>query len=86
MNIAGLAMTVVGAVVNLAGAAWTLCGFNPEDPRYKDEGLLYPGQQVSKAVSRLLRDQRRVSAVTVMGSTVLTVGAVLVFMAGVNGA
>ncbi|MDN5759525.1 MAG: hypothetical protein L0H59_13515 [Tomitella sp.] len=84
MNGIGLALTVVGAVVNLAGAAWMLCGFNPDSPRYTDDGPLYPGGQKSSVVPRLLQDQRRVAAVAVIGSTLLTVGAVLVFIAGVT--
>lgn len=81
MELVGLVITVIGAIVNLIGACLLLWGFDESNPRYVDDGMLYPGQQTSRVVPNLLHDQRRVAVLTVVGSTLLLAGAVLVVVA-----
>jgi len=73
---ATVVLGILGALVSLIGALWLLLGFSPGSERYTDDGMLYPGPQRSQVVPRLLRDQRRVSAVIVTGTALQLLAAV----------
>jgi len=74
-----LLLGVVGAAFNLVAAVWLVMGSNPESERYTDDGELYPGRQVSRVVPNLVRDQRKIAALVVIGSTLLLAAAGLAF-------
>jgi hypothetical protein len=74
-------LTVIGAAVNGAAAVWLLAASNPDNERYTDDGMLYPGRQRSQVVPALVRDQRKIAALTVLGTTILVVAAILEFAA-----
>jgi hypothetical protein len=57
---------IVAAVGSFAAALWLLLGFKPD--RYADDGMLFPGEQVSQVVPRRLQDQRNVAALAVVGA------------------
>jgi hypothetical protein len=52
----GAVLTVIGVVLNLAGALWLLVGFSPKNKRYT-EGVTWTG--ASPPIQNLLRDQGR---------------------------
>jgi hypothetical protein len=74
-----LVLTAIGAVLNVGAAVWLLAASNPDSERYTDDGMLYPGQQRSRVVPALVRDQRKIAALTVLGTTLLLVAAVVEF-------
>lgn len=76
MQITALVLALVGLVLTTAGSVWLLFGFSPTNPRYVDDGMLYPGNQRSKVIPNLLRDQRKVSALIVLGAAIQVVGGV----------
>ena len=75
-----LILTIVGALLNFYAAWWLVWSSKPDDPKYTDDGMLYPGRQVSKVVPALVRDQRRIGAVVLVGNSFLLAGAVLAFL------
>lgn len=77
MHAAGAILSVTGAAFSLGAAVWLLVGFDPENPRYSDEGPLYPGPQHSVVVGHLLADQRWTAAVAVVGATLQLAGIAL---------
>lgn len=81
MLIASLIITLAGAGLSLAGSAWLFLGFRPDDKRYTDEGMLYPGPQSSRVVSNLLRDQRRPAALVVAGGSLQLIAGVVALVA-----
>lgn len=81
MAIVALIVTLAGATFSVIGAFWLLFGFSPKNPRYTDDGGLYPGMQVSKVVPNLLADQRKVAALIAFGAAVQMVGGVLAILA-----
>jgi hypothetical protein len=80
-----LVLTVCGAALNAGAAVWLLSTSNPHSDRYTDDGMLYPGQQRSQVVPELVRDQRKIAALTVVGSTLLVMASVLAFLADSSG-
>jgi hypothetical protein len=76
MQALALWLAVAGCAVSAAGAVWLLLGFKPDNPRYLDDGMLYPGVQRSQVVPNLLKDQRWVAALVVLGSALQLLGAV----------
>ncbi|WP_087874113.1 hypothetical protein [Arthrobacter globiformis] len=70
-------LAVAGCGVSAVAAVWLLLGFKPNNPRYVDDGMLYPGVQRSQVVPNLLRDQRWAAALVVLGSSLQLMGAVL---------
>ena len=80
MTLAAVLLSALGATVSLVCAVWLLIGFNPSNPRYVDDGMLYPGPQQSKVLPNLLADQRKVSAFVVIGATLQLFGAVLTIL------
>lgn len=74
-------VTGIGTAVSLYGAGWLVWSSNPDDPRYTDDGLLYPGQQRSKVVPELVRDQRKVGIVVAAGNAIVLLGVFLSFLA-----
>ena len=77
METVGLWLAMAGCAVSAAGAVWLLVGFSPDNPKYLDDGPLYPGQQRSQVLPQLLRDQRGVAVLVVFGASVQLAGAVL---------
>jgi hypothetical protein len=80
MDLWPIITTVIGAALNFYAAWWLVKSSNPTDPRYTDDGMLYPGQQRSAVVPNLVRDQRRIGAVVAVGNTFLLVGATLAWL------
>lgn len=72
---------MVGCVLSVAAAVWLLVGFSPNNPRYVNDGPVFPGEQESKVLPQLLKDQRGVAAVVVLGASVQLTGAVLAILA-----
>jgi len=72
----GLWAAMVGGAISVTAAVWLLVGFSPNNPRYSNDGPLYPGMQRSLAVPQLLKDQRGVAALVVTGSSIQLLGAV----------
>lgn len=81
MTVAALVLTLIGLVVTTAGAVWLVFGFSPTNPRYVDDGQLYPGPQKSTVVPNLLRDQRKVSALVAFGAAIQVAGGVFAILA-----
>lgn len=73
----GLWSAVAGCAVSAVGAVWLLVGFSPNNPKYVDDGMLYPGVQRSQVLPQLLKDQRGVASLVVIGTTLQLGGAVL---------
>lgn len=67
---------MAGCAVSAAAAVWLLVGFSPTNPKYVNDGPLYPGDQRSQVLPQLLKDQRGVAAVVVIGAAVQLTGAV----------
>lgn len=74
MIIASLAVTVIGVAFSLAGSIWLLLGFSPNNPRYVNDGGLYPGEQTSTVVPNLLTDQRRPLGLVAIGGGLQVIG------------
>ena len=72
-----LVLTAAGACVTTTGALWLMFGFSPDKPRFKDDGLLYPGRQESKVVPSLLRAQRIPGGMTAIGAAIQLLAAVI---------
>lgn len=70
-------LAMSGCAVSVVAAVWLLVGFNPDNPKYVDDGMLYPGPQRSRVLPQLLKDQRGVAALVVLGASVQLAGAVL---------
>lgn len=70
-------LAMAGCAVSAGAAVWLLIGFSPDSPRYVDDGMLYPGAQRSQVLPRLLKDQRWVAALVVLGASLQLLGAVL---------
>lgn len=77
MQVVAGVVAVVGAVLTLGAAAWLFFGFKPDNPRYVEDGMLYPGEQTSTVVPNLLHDQRRATALALAGGAVQVVATVL---------
>ena len=77
MIITAAVVAVIGALLTGSGAAWLAFGFSPDNERYKDDGMLYPGPQESQVLPNLLRDQRRATALVAFGGAVQLVATVL---------
>ena len=77
MEIVGLWLAMAGCAVSAVAAVWLLVGFSPDNPKYVDDGQLYPGVQRSQVLPQLMRDQRGVAALVVAGAAVQLLGAVL---------
>lgn len=75
-----LILGLLGAVGAFTAALWLLFGFKPSDPRFTDDGTLYPGRQTSTVVPNLLREQGRVGALVAVSAS-LQVLAVLLAIA-----
>lgn len=73
----GLWLAMAGCAVSAAAAVWLVVGFSPDNPKYVDDGQLYPGTQRSQVLPQLLKDQRGVAALVVLGASVQLGGAVL---------
>jgi hypothetical protein len=72
-------LTVIGAAVNVAAAVWLLAASNPDNERYTDDGTRNAGPQRSQVVPASVRDQRKIAALTMIGTTILVVAAILDF-------
>jgi hypothetical protein len=83
MIVAAVVVTAVGAALATAGALWLFFGLSPTDPRFRDDGMLYPGRQESSVVPALLRAQRRPAALVGLGTSTQLVGAVLAILASI---
>lgn len=83
MAMAALVITVLGLAISLAGAGWLLVKIRPDDPRYVDDGMLFPGPQHSVVLPRFIRDQQRPSIVVVIGGGLQVLGGVLAIWASV---
>jgi hypothetical protein len=81
MDLWALIVTGIGTAVSLYGAAWLVWSSKPDDPRYNDDGMLYPGHQTSKVVPALVRDQRKVGIIVAVGNAIVLVGVFLSFLA-----
>lgn len=81
MELWSLIVTGIGAALNLYAAWWLVWSSTPDDPRYTDDGMLYPGPQESKVVPALVRDQRKIGAVVLAGNVFLLAGVALAFLA-----
>lgn len=81
MELWSLIVTAIGTAVSLVGAMWLVLSSKPDNPRYIDDGLLYPGRQESKVVPALVRDQRKVGIVVAAGNAIVLVGVFLSFLA-----
>lgn len=77
METVGLWLALAGCAVSAGAAVWLLVGFSPNNPKYVDDGTLYPGVQRSQVLPQLLKDQRGVAATVVFGTTLQLGGAVL---------
>lgn len=77
MLLASIVVALVGLVLSLAGAAWLWFGLDPENVRYLDDGLLYPGRQQSAVLPRYIRDSRRPTLMVVVGGGVQVIGGIL---------
>lgn len=73
-------VAVVGALITAAGSCWLWLGFKPDNPRYVDDGMLYPGRQTSRVLPNLLKDQQKVTALIAVGGAVQLVATVLVLI------
>jgi hypothetical protein len=71
---AGLVLSLAGAGGAMVAAVWLLLGFRPEN--YRDDGMLFPGQQESQVVPKLLRDQGKVAALVVASASCQLLGLV----------
>lgn len=67
----GLVVTVTGLVLVVLGA-WLLLRIDPSSPRYSVGGLRAPG-----SVGNVFRDQKRPTALLLVGSAVQVVGAAM---------
>lgn len=77
MKSLAVSAAVLGAVGGTVAAVWLLIGFKPDNPRYTDDGVLFPGEQQSLVVPNLLRDQRKVAALVTASAICQFVGVVL---------
>ena len=77
-------VAVVGALITSVGSGWLWLGFKPDNPRYTDDGMLYPGRQRSMVLPALLMDQQRVTALIASGGGVQLVGTVLALTAALS--
>lgn len=83
MIIAAAVIAVVGALVTCVGSVWLVVGFGADNPRYVDDGMLYPGRQSSTVLPNLLRDQQKVTALIACGGAIQLVGTVLALLAAI---
>lgn len=83
MVITAAVVAVVGALVTAGAAVWSWLGFSADNPKYHDDGMLYPGPQRSQVLPALLRDQRRVTSVLAVGGALQLVGTVLALVAAI---
>ena len=81
MGMFSLWLAMAGCAVSAGAAVWLLVGFSPDNPRYVDDGPLYPGVQRSQVLPRLMNDQRWVAALIVLGAAVQLLGAVMAIVA-----
>lgn len=77
METVGLWVALAGCAVGAAAAVWLLVGFSPNNLKYVDDGMLYPGAQRSQVLPQLLKDRRGVAATVVIGTSLQLGGAVL---------
>lgn len=83
MIITAAVVAVIGAIVTGAGAAWLAFGFSPDNERYKDDGMLYPGPQESQVLPNLLQDQRRATALVAIGGGIQLVATMIALVGAV---
>lgn len=81
MNTAALIVTLLGLSLSLVGAAWLQWGIDPEDERFTDDGMLYPGRQRSEVLPRYIHAQKRPTLLVVIGGGVQVLGGVLALLA-----
>lgn len=80
MEFWALVLAMTGAAVSVGAAVWLLKS-DPNDPKYTDDGPLYPGEQRSLVGPRIIREQRSAAAWVTIGATFQLVGAVLALVA-----
>ncbi|SHP28707.1 Uncharacterised protein [Mycobacteroides abscessus subsp. abscessus] len=80
MKLAAGITAALGALVTLIGSI-LMVRIRPDNPRYQDDGLLYPGQQESKVVPALLHDQQSATALIAAGGAIQLVATVLALVA-----
>lgn len=84
MQTAALFITLVGLVASLCGAAWLQWGIKPDDPRFKDDGMLYPGRQASRVLPKYIKAQQSPTLLVVVGGGIQILGGVLAMISHVT--
>jgi len=77
MQTAALIITLVGLVASLWGAVCLQWGIKPDDPRFTDDGMLYPGRQSSGVLPNYIQAQQSPTLLVVVGGGVQILGGVL---------
>lgn len=77
MQIAALIITLVGLVASLCVAVWLQWGIKPDDPRFTDDGMLYPGRQASRVLPNYIKAQQSPTLLVVVGGGIQILGGVL---------
>lgn len=83
MLIFSICVALLGLILSLIGAAWLWFGLDPENERYIDDGMLYPGQQTSEVLPRYIKDSRRPTLIVLIGGGVQVLGGILSLIATV---
>lgn len=84
MQTISLVAALLGLALSLWGAVWLWFGLDPDEKRYKDDGMLYPGPQKSQVLPRYIADSRRPTLLVAMGGVVQVFAGVMALIAGVG--
>lgn len=76
MQTAALIITLVGLGASLCGAVWLQWGIKPDDSRFTDDGLIYPGQQTSRVLPNYIKAQQTPTLLVVVGGGIQVFGGV----------
>ncbi|MBL3699255.1 hypothetical protein EV139_0884 [Leucobacter luti] len=77
MQTISLVAALLGLALSLWGAVWLWFGLDPDNERYKDDGMAYPGTQESQVLPRYIADSRRPTLLVAVGGAVQVAAGVL---------
>lgn len=85
MQTAALIITLVGLIASLCGAVWLQWGIKPDDQRFTEDGMLYPGRQASRVLPKYIKAQQSPTLLVVVGGGIQILGGVFAVISHFTG-
>lgn len=76
METLALIITLLGLCASPIGAAWLQWGIDPDDPRFFDDGPLFPGRHASRVLPNYIKAQQRPTFLVIIGGGIQVCGGI----------